>query len=105
MPGQGPYDPGEADPMQQAVWSAFPGTDPNAIHELVSPTMGADGGQGLPQVLAAVEQLQGQDVQKLKAMHDEQLNAIIAQLMSPGGPGMQQPAEPVPSMGGEGLGY
>jgi hypothetical protein len=98
-PGMGGPDMsgGGADP-QQAVWDAFPGTDPQNL-------AGVAGQAGDPgHALAAVVHMQQADRDKLDQMHQEQLDALLAHLSAPAGDGTTGPTGPPPDVGGELLG-
>lgn len=97
--GQGGYQDPSA---QQAVWSEFPGTDPQVLQQFVGQAQGM-GPQGMVQIMEPLTQLFAQDQAKLDAMHQEQLHAIVAELMSPG-QAMAQ-SEPAPAIGGDGAGF
>ena len=104
LPGQTPYDPSEADPVSQAVWGAFPGTDPEVVHQIAAPLAG--GGPGAAgQVLSTLFGLFEQDEDRLQAMHQEQLNAILAQLMQPDPGAEEEDEQPDPAVGGEAIGF
>lgn len=73
------------DPVEQIIWSAFPGTDPQVAGQTAQQG-------GMP----ALYDLFGSDRAKLAKMHQDQLEALIGQL---------RPPEPAPEVGGEGIGF
>lgn len=92
---------GGADPQQQAVWTAFPGTDPNAAASL---------GQGgdMQEALSALLQQQEQDRAKLDQMHSSLIDSILGQLSPPGADQSTAPGGPAlaaPGVGGATGGY
>lgn len=90
-------DTGGGDQTQQAVWSTFPSTDPQAVQSLL------DQSGGDPH--AALQALSQQQEQDLSALHDQQmqrLSELLDQLASPAGAGAPSPgAGPAPAVGGE----
>jgi hypothetical protein len=93
MAGMGPDEA-----TQQAVWDEFPGTDPDMLRS-VAAQMG-----GNP--LAAIEPLQAlfdEDRKKLDALHQQQLHALVEELMRPADDMAMR--EPAPAVGGEAVGY
>jgi len=97
--GQGGYqDPG----AEQAVWDMFPGTDPQVLQQFIEPAKGM-GPDAMAQIMEPLTQLFAQDSAKLDAMHQEQLHAIVAELMAPDQ--SMAMAEPAPGIGGDGAGF
>lgn len=93
MAGMGP--PPE---QQQAVWDEFPGTDPDMLRALAAQV----GGNPLA-VLEPLQALWQQDRDKMDAMHQQQLHALIEELMRPDD--SEAMTEAAPSVGGENVGY
>lgn len=96
---QGQQDPNATDPQTQAVWDAFPSTDPQSAQSLLSTMQGASPDQ-LVQMLGSFMQQAEQDQTKLSQMQE----AIVAHMMEllggPGGAPQAQPgAAPIPAAG------
>jgi hypothetical protein len=105
-PGQAPAaNPnGMADPSQQAIWQAFPSTDPTVIQQMLSQGGGPGDLQGLAQALPVIEQMQMQDVQQLQQKQLASLHSFITQLIGP--PAQQaMSGAPGPGAGGAGASY
>lgn len=95
-PGMAGMGPGPE--VQQAVWDEFPGTDPDMLRSLAAQV----GGNPLA-ILEPLQALYEQDRAKLDAMHQQQLQALIEELMRPDD--QMAMREPAPAVGGENVGY
>jgi hypothetical protein len=95
-PPQGPSDTGGGDPQQQAVWSAFPSTDPQAVAQLMQQSGGDPH--------AALQALSQQQEQDMASLHDQMMQRLAEVLDQMGAPGGEAaPAAPVgppPAVGG-----
>lgn len=86
------------DSQQQAVWSEFPGTDPNAVDNLMAQNAGDPGG-----ALGPLFHLFQADEEHLAQMHQMILDHILSILSAPQG-GPQMPTVASPEVGGDHIG-
>lgn len=98
--GQG-QDQGGGDPQQQAVWSAFPSTDPQAVQQIMQ-----QGGGDPHAALQALSQQQEQDMASLHDQMMQRLAEVFDQMGAPTDAGGAPAAStaPGPAVGGDSTG-
>lgn len=84
-------------PQEQAVWDAFPSTDPTVLDHLAQSSGGPEG------MIGPLLQMMAADEQHLHDLQMQQVSAVLAHLTTPD----QSTAggEPSPQVGGEQSGY